>query len=780
MIGRVISHYRVVEQIGAGGMGVVYKAEDTRLGRHLALKFLPAEASQDRIALERFQREARAASSFNHPAICTIYDIGEFEGRQFIAMELLDGQPLDQFIGGKPLPINRVIDLGVQIADALDAAHAQGIMHRDIKPANIFITTRGSAKVLDFGLAKLAPTSRDTFGGAGGAAPTVAESLLTTGGLAIGTVAYMSPEQARGEDLDQRSDLFSFGVVLHEMATGKQAFQGNTTAVVFDAILNRMPPPVASLNPEVPPELERIIDKAIEKDRTLRYQSAADMRSDLQRLKRGRDSGRGVMASGATNPAGQAGTSSGVRPVTGAWPSPPTPATPQTPAAATPAASSEPPHVTGMSSTAVNPAAAAAAASSAAKPATPAKPGAKKGSNSALIAGAAVLLGVLALGGFYAWRQRQAQQAIDQAVADAAAVAQANQAAADKAAVNAAAAAAATNAAAAAVDAPTAAQPSVPDGAAPGAPNAPIAPSAPSVPNTPAAAPAVDKGALVAKPASKKVAAAASKKGTAKPDASAPPAPTPAAPAVKPAVAELDPVAQAVDTAGTQLKDGQYDQAVSTLQGALVQKPDSRSAPDAYLMIATAYEKQRRVESAITAFTEVKNRYPTNAASAEALVHLATLVQQTKDPNRNKTAVDYLTQVATNFANTAFGPQALTQRANIEERENMKVTDPTLGKTVPAALVSYRQLVERYPTSASSELGYWKLAAFYEDQKRYDLAADALSQLGTRFPSTRYDVWWEAGELYDKRVKDKAKAAEAYGKVPSSSKHYKDAQKKAQ
>jgi TolA-binding protein len=228
------------------------------------------------------------------------------------------------------------------------------------------------------------------------------------------------------------------------------------------------------------------------------------------------------------------------------------------------------------------------------------------------------------------------------------------------------------------------------------------------------------------------------------------------------------------------MRNAQYDQAVSTLQGALVQKPDSRSAPDAYLMIATAYEKQRRVESAITAFTEVKNRYPTNPASAEALVHLATLVQQTKDPNRNKTAVDYLTQVAVNFSSTAFGPQALTQRANIEERENMKVTDPTLGKTVPAALVSYRQLVERYPTAASSELGYWKLATFYEDQKRYDLAADALSQLGTRFPSTRYDAWWEAGELYDKKVKDKAKAAEAYAKVPSSSKHYKDAQKKAQ
>ena len=257
MVGRLISHYKIVEQIGAGGMGVVYKAEDTRLGRQLALKFLPADASQDLLALERFQREARAASSFNHPAICTIYDIGEFEGRQFIAMELLDGQPPDQLIGGKSLPMRQVIDLGIQIADALDAAHAQGILHRDIKPANIFVTKRGVAKVLDFGLAKLAPMHRDTFGGTGGSAPTIAESLLTTGGLAVGTVAYMSPEQARGEDLDVRSDLFSLGVVLHEMATdGRRSRQHHGRG--FDAILNRMPPP-ASVNPEVPPELERII-----------------------------------------------------------------------------------------------------------------------------------------------------------------------------------------------------------------------------------------------------------------------------------------------------------------------------------------------------------------------------------------------------------------------------------------------------------------------------------------------------------------------------------------
>jgi serine/threonine protein kinase len=291
MIGQVFSHYRVIEQIGAGGMGVVYRAEDIRLGRTLVLKFLPAALSRDPMALERFEREAKAASSINHPGICTVYDIGEFEDQRYIAMEYLEGQPLDRFIGGKPLPLPTMLDLGVQITDAIEVAHTQGIMHRDIKPANIFITKRGHAKVLDFGLAKLA-------GGGAGAmaldatAQTVAAQILTTVGMAVGTVAYMSPEQARGEDLDTRSDLFSLGVVLHEMATGRQAFAGPTAAVVFDAILNRTPPPIVSMNPEVPLELERIIDKAIEKDRLLRYQHAADLKSDLARLKRDRESGR--------------------------------------------------------------------------------------------------------------------------------------------------------------------------------------------------------------------------------------------------------------------------------------------------------------------------------------------------------------------------------------------------------------------------------------------------------------------------------------------------------
>jgi TolA-binding protein len=682
ILGQTVSHYRVIEPLGEGGMGVVYRAEDVKLGRPVALKFLSPGRSQDRQMLERFLREARTASALNHPNICTIYEIDEFEGAPFIAMELLEGHTLDHRIDRRPLGITQVIDYALQICDALDAAHSRGILHRDIKPANIFVTAREQVKVLDFGLAKSTDTRQASSGLRSDAQTEMLTELLSTrAGVALGTIAYMSPEQARGEDLDARSDLFSFGLVIYEMTTGQRTFQGSTSAVIFDALLNREPAAPIELNANVPVALERIIARLLEKDRERRYQNATELRADLQQIKLERS----TSVTGTTRTLPHTASSparSGAH-----WPS---------------AASGE-------------------------VVAAPARP---RVNAAALLVG---LFGVIALVAA-SWLFLQAGQRADE----------------------------------------TAAQVAAPGGA----------PVDAAVPLAADAAPATPQPEVLAPPAppTLPVPVQAAESRRAAPGPPTPPvatAPAPSTPAAAPVVIS-DPLVEPIKIARAKADARLYDQAVADLKAGLASSPSSPSAPSAHLLLGNILQRQGRSEDAMAAYVELRSRHGRTPEAAEGTFLLADLVLQSKRSDREQTARQLFTELPGMTGSAPWAVQALLRRATLEDRARLRVVDSVLGASVPASLLSYRQLVESYPDAAGVEPALAALGEMYEDLRRYDLAGQCWLDLARKFPANARDAAWRAGELFEKRVKDPQRMREAYGLVTSRSSHYRDAQKKLQ
>jgi serine/threonine protein kinase len=658
MTGQTVSHYRVIEELGSGGMGVIYKAVDLKLGRQVALKFL---SLNDQAATARFLREARTAATLNHPNICTIYEIGEHEGKPFIAMELLQGHTLEREIGGRPLPMSALIDFAIQIVDALDAAHSQGVLHRDIKPANIFVTERGQIKILDFGLAKLLVPEKKADHAATEATLVPNEILTTQPGTAMGTVAYMSPEQARGEELDVRTDIFSCGLVLYEMATGERTFQGNTTAIIFDAILNREPTPPVELNANVTGDLQRIIGTAIEKDRALRYQNASALRTDLQDVREERVSR--VVASRIASQASSATPPSGSR-----W-----------------------------------------AVASAPLAVSPPRPPARVSRASLAVA----IVGVVCLVGGLLF-------AYSRYTAPAATTPSAETETADVAPA------------------------SIPDAPAANANVNPAPAANPSAASsTPSSAPVSGKSASTTAPG-------------------------------------VDSLEDTVRVARAKFDAKLYDQALSDLTAAVTRYPSSPNAPSAYLLLARTYDQQRRPDDAMASFVELRSKFSSAPEAAEGTVILADLLLRSKREDRDTTALSLLSEVVAQHPRSPWAPRALLRKAALEERLRQRLFDSKVGTSVPAALVSYRTLVDDYPASEGQELALVRLTDMYQDLKRPELEAQALHILAVRIPQNDKDAAWRAGEIYEKKLKDATKARELYALVPEISPHYRDAQKKLQ
>lgn len=748
--GRMLGHYRILGHLGTGGMGVVYKAQDTRLGRLVALKVLSSDAAGEAGAAERFRREARTALSLTHPNICTIYTFDEQDGRLFLVMELLDGDPLDRRLTGCPLDLRLLLEIGAQVADALEAAHLEGVLHRDIKPANIFLTRRGSVKVLDFGLAKLARRGQRTPDGAGSS---LIPDFTSTAGTTVGTIAYMSPEQARGEDLDPRTDLFSLGVVLYEMATGSQTFPGATTALVFDGILNRDPLPPRTLNAAVPRELERIIGKALEKDRALRYQTAADLRADLRRLARDSRAGRiashvtiqippaaptvilpavdpshvdsrsgaaaqGIARRGATTLSVSDGMVIGASPDAPRWEradaaaaSPVThTASPDARAEERPPARRVPAPIERLipQDMSVRPSTSVAAA--------------------LLAAMAAAAVG----GSIWVARSSPALPAADRAPRRNADVSLA---------------AVAASQIQPGILLPTDAPASSAGGLAAG-----TAPPGARLPATETAA--------WPPPAARRKAAAGA-----------------AAPST-PGEAAQTAAAQRLSIARAKMANKLREPALADLRQVISEYPATPAAAEASLLSADLLEQLGRPEEAMAAYVEFTQRFSRDRRVPASMLRLAQLMAQTGDAEREETARALLGQIAATYPRTSEALSALQLKVALEQDRRGRVHDPVLGVEVPPVLPTLRMLVEQFPRSPLAMVALHRLAVLYEDMGQHERAALAYGTLAARFPRNPHDAWYRAGEIYERRLKDMARAREAYARVPEGSARYRDAQRK--
>ena len=719
LVGQILGHYKILDQLGAGGMGVVYRAQDTKLGRQVALKVLPMGNTSSEEAIERFRREARTASSLNHPNICTIYGFDEHESQLYLAMELLDGEPLDRRLSGRPLDLRLMLDIAAQVADALDAAHAEGILHRDVKPGNIFLTRRGPVKVLDFGLAKLSPEYRKSgrhLDARNETSPP--EHFTSVAGTTVGTIAYMSPEQARGDDIDPRTDLFSFGVVLYEMATGRQSFPGHTTAVVFDGILNRDPAPPSTINSMLPAELDRIVSKALEKDKSMRYQTAADLGADLKRLRR--DSGSRQGMSSASSGVSAPDNSATVL----------LPSAAQTVVGGTSGIGSAPTIVLPQSGAQLTPRDASQVLRNAAK--TPWIWGVGTG----IVAIAAIAAGI---GAFLASRGESTPPTVDQT--------------------------ASSTPATPPVDAVTAAAP----------PPAPPEPVNATPPATKPAAPA--SGAT----ATEKPAATASNAGTAKPSPKLekPPVLAPASP-VTPPVSRDTQAAQLLEVAKAKLANNLIEPGLSDLRQLIIDFPGSRAAAEAAFMAGDIYDKAGRQEEAMAAYVEFEQRFGNDRRVADAKIRRSAILGRQRQPKAQALSLQLLNEVARDYPGSPQAQVALQRKLSIErDRKDLRAIDPVTKQEGPAIVATLRTIIEQFPDAPQTFMFRNQLALTLVQMNRHQEAVDVLEELAAKGgQSVPADLWWRVGEIYERRLNDPAKAKEAYAKVPPGSPRYNDAQRK--